>query len=139
MLSGGFTSLSVAMNATLGFAAVATANGTPVALGASGTTLNRVDGLDTGDAIEVSDGVLTERVKLQSVNALTRAVTWAPALVGAFNLLNTRFRNLEFDVTIFYGGTDADNQVETWPALSMEPDVPNYAVAVLNDTLTGST
>ncbi len=140
LLSGGFTSLAVAANATLGFAAAANAAATTAALGANGTTLHDVAGLKTGDAIEFADGVTTERVKLQSVNALTRAITWAPALAapGAYVPANLRISTLEFDLVIHDGGPDADDIVETHEGLSMESDVSNYAVAVLNDTLTGS-
>lgn len=140
LLSGGFTGLDLAINATLGFTAAAAAAGTPAALAAGGSTLHRVDGLVAGDAVEVSDGTTTERVKLLSVNPLTRAVTWAPdlAVPGAYDPLLVRLRNLEFDLEVYEGGSDADHRVETWTGLSMESDVGNYAVATLNDPLTGS-
>ena len=139
MLSGGFTSLGVVANATLGFAAVAAA-ATTSALGATGATLHDVSALKAGDAVEFTDGATTERVKLQSVNALTRAVTWAPALAapGAYTATDLRIATLEFDLMIYEGGPDDDNLVETHAGLSMEADVANYAVAVLNDPLTGS-
>jgi phage tail sheath protein FI len=139
-LSGGFTSLAVAINATLGFPAALTGDGTPAALGAGGTTLHRVDGLEVGDAIQLTDGATTEVVKLLTVNPLTRAVTWAPPLAApaAYNRLLLRIRNLEFDVQIFLGGPDTEQLVETWPGLSMEADLGNYAVARINDPLVGS-
>lgn len=139
-LSGGFSSLDVAINATLGFSAGISDVGDAAPLGAGGTTLHRVDGLDAGDAIQVSDGTTTEIAKLQSVNALTRAITWAPALAnpGAYNGELVRISNLEFDLQIFVSGVEADQLVETWPGLSMEDDVGNNAVARLNDPLTGS-
>lgn len=141
MISGGFTSLDVAANATLGFPAVIAASATTAALGAGGSTLSDVSGLKAGDAVEVSDGATTELVKLQSVNALTRAVTWAPALAapGAYTDTDLRIRTLEFDLTLYQGGPDDENLVETFAGLSMEDDVANYAVAVLNDPLRGST
>ena len=139
-LTGGFTSLAVALNATLGFPGAATDDGTPAALGAGGTTLNRVDGLDVGDALEVSDGATTEVVKLLTVNPLTRAVTWNPPLAapGAYTALDVRVQNLEFDLEVYSGGTDTEHLVETWPGLSMEDDVTNYVVGRLNDPLVGS-
>lgn len=141
MLSGGFTSLEVQINATLGFPAVASATGTPAPLGASGTTLHRIDGLEVGDAIEIDDGTTSEIVKLQSVNPLTSGVTWAPALADPTLYDGTllRIRTLEFGLEVLFGGTDVeDHLVETWLGLSMESDVSNYAVAVLNDLLSGS-
>jgi hypothetical protein len=65
-------------------------------------------------------------------------VTWAPALVANFDELKTRFRNLEFGIEVFRGGIDVDHRVEVWPALSMEPQAPNYVITVLNNPLTGS-
>lgn len=140
MLSGGFTSLAVAINATLGFPAPANAAATTSALGAGGATLHDVNGLKAGDAVEFTDGVTTERVKLQSVNMLTRAVTWAPALAapGAYTATDLRIATLEFDLSIYSGGPDDENRVEIHEGLSMETDVANSAVAVLNDPLTGS-
>ena len=139
-LSGGFTSLAVAANATLGFAAPLAGASTTAALAAGGSTLNRVDGLSPGDIVQLADGVTTETVKIQSVDLTTRAVTWSPVLAapGAYDRHQLRLRTLEFDVQIFSGGTEDAQRVETWPNLSMEADVPNYAAAVLNDPLTGS-
>jgi phage tail sheath protein FI len=141
MLLGGFTSLAVATNATLGFGAPASAGGTTAALGANGTTLNRVDGLEVGDGIELDDGTTSEIVKVLSINPQTRAITWTPALAapGAYDDILLRIRNLEFDLRVYEGGPDEeDNLVETWLGLSMESDVSNYAVAVINDALAGS-
>jgi hypothetical protein len=141
LISGGFTALSVAANPTLGFAAVSNGAATTSALAAGGTTLHNVSGMKAGDAVEISDGVTTEIVKLQSVNALTRAVAWAPVLAvpAAYAATDTRLRTLEFDLRLYRGGPDEANLVETFEGLSMEDDVANYAVAVLNDPLTGST
>ncbi len=139
-LTGGFTSLSVAINVALGFPAVATGAATTTALAAGGTRLHRIDGLTAGDIVELSDGVTTDVVKLQSINALTRDLTWSPALAApaAYDPLALRIRLLEFTIEIYRDGTQAGQLVETWSHLSMEPDVPNYAAAVLNDVLTGS-
>jgi len=140
--SGGFTSLSVAANATLGFAAVANGAATTTALAVGGATLQSVAGLKPGDAIVLDDGSPpAEAVKVQSVNPLTRAVTWAPPLASAaaYSPLLLRINTLEFDLEVFRGGVDVDqNRVELWSGLSMETDVANYAVAVLNDAATGS-
>jgi phage tail sheath protein FI len=140
MLSGGFTSLSVAANATLGFPGVATDTATTSPLGAGGATFQDVSGLKAGDAAEFTDGATTERVKIQSVNALTRAVTWVPSLAapGAYVATDLRVSTLEFDLTIYQDGPAAANLVETHLGLSMESDVANYAVAKLNDPRTGS-
>lgn len=141
MLSGGFTSLAVATNATLGFAAPANASATTSALAAGGATLADSAGLKAGDAVEFDDGVTVERVKIQSVNPLTHAVSWSPSLANPaiYDDPALRIATLEFDLEIFYGGVDEANLVETWPGLSMENDVANYAAGVLNDPLTGST
>jgi Phage tail sheath protein subtilisin-like domain len=141
MLSGGFTSLAVQANATLGFPAALNGNATTAALGAGGTTLHSVSGIKPGDAIVLDDGTPpADVVKVQSVNQLTRSVTWAPAITPAnYNPLLLRIATLEFDLEIFQGGVDPDqNRVETWSGLSMESDVSNYAVATLNNAATGS-
>jgi hypothetical protein len=141
MLAGGFTSLAVAANATLGFPAAITGAATTAPLGATGVTLHSVDGLKVGDAVQLSDGTNTDRVKLLSVNSTSRAVTWAPSITpGPYNALLLRISTLEFDLRVYQGGPDEDdNLVETWAGLSMENDVANYAVGVVNDPLTGST
>lgn len=141
MLSGGFTSLAVATNATLGFAAPANASATTSALAAGGATLADSTGLKAGDAVVFDDGVTVERVKIQSVNPLTNAVSWSPPLANPaiYDDPALRIATLEFDLEIFHGGVDEANLVETWPGLSMENDVANYAAGVLNDPLTGST
>ena len=77
LLAGGFTSLDVAANATLGFPAAQQSVATTSGLGAGGATLHSIDGLKAGDIVLFDDGVTNETVKLQSVNVLTRAVTWA--------------------------------------------------------------
>lgn len=140
LLSGGFTSLAVVANATLGFPAGANGSATTSVLAAGGAVLFDVNGLKAGDAAEFSDGVTTERVKVQSVNALTNAVTWSPdlAVPGAYTDTDLRIATLEFDLSIYEGGSDDENLVETHTGLSMESDVANYAIAVLNDSLTGS-
>lgn len=141
MLSGGFSSLAVATNATLGFAAPANATATIAALAAGGGTLADSAALKPGDAVVFDDGTTVERVKIQSVNPLTNAVTWSPALVtpGAYDRAALRIATLEFDLAIFYGGTDEANLVESFAGLSMEPDVANYAAGRINDPLAGST
>jgi len=141
LLSGGFTSLDVLANATLGFPAPVGGAATTAALTAAGTILHRIDDMKVGDVIELDDGTTSEIVKLQSVNPLTNAVTWNPALAapGVYDTTLLRIQTLEFNLEILYGGSDPEeNIVETWLGLSMEPDVSNYAVAVLNDPLSGS-
>ncbi len=141
LVSGGFSRLQVAINATLGFAAAVNANATTTALGAAGASFANVAGLKAGDAVEFSDGATTERVKIQSVNPLTRAVTWAPVLVNPalYNAIALRAATLEFDLLVYYQGSDDDHLRETHSGLSMESDVANYAIAMINDSQTGST
>jgi phage tail sheath protein FI len=140
LIQGGFTRLQVAANATLGFPAPINANATTAALAAGNTTLADVSGLKVGDAVEFTDGVTTERVKLLTVNAATRAVSWAPPLAapGAYTATALRIATLEFDLEVYEGGSQPENRVEVRQGLSMETDVANYAVAVLNDPVTGS-
>src|SRR5262249_538349 len=52
--------------------------------------------------------------------------------------LGLQISRVTFNLTIAYGGNDDAHVVETWTALSMEPDVANYAVHMLNDPITGS-
>lgn len=141
MLAGRYSSLAVVANATVGFPAAINADATTAALGAGGATLQTLSGLKVGDAILLDDGSApADIVKVQSVNQLTRAVTWAPAVVPAgYDPLLLRISTLEFDLEIYQGGVDpTQNLVETWNGLSMESDVSNYAVAVLNNAATGS-
>ncbi len=138
-MSGGFTALDVPANAPFGFTANIAGAATTSPLGLGGAILNRIDGLDVGDAIEIADGALAQIVKIQTISALTRTVTWMPNLPAGFDPIQTRIGNLEFDLEIFDGGTEIDeHRVEFWPGLSMEDNTPNYAVSVLNDPLTGS-
>ncbi|HEX4694645.1 hypothetical protein [Sphingomonas sp.] len=141
LMNGGFTRLAVAANATLGFAA-ANADATIAALGANGATLQSVSGLNVGDAVVFDDGTLPppERVKIMTINPVTRAVTWAPAVTPAnYTATALRIATLEFDLEIYLGGTDpGQNLKETWPGLSMEGDVDNYVVAKLNNPVSGS-
>ncbi|HEX8573153.1 MAG TPA: phage tail sheath C-terminal domain-containing protein [Allosphingosinicella sp.] len=141
MMSGGFTSLAVQANPTFGFAAPANAGATASALGANGATLHSVEGLKVGDALVVDDGNSPEIIKVQSVNPFNRAVTWAPGITLANfpNPLLIRMATLEFDLEVFRGGVDVDqNRIENWTGLSMENDVDNYVVARLNNPATGS-
>lgn len=131
-------------NATLGFTAAGTPTfGTPATPATGGATLHRVDEFKVGDAVRIQDLATpanTALAKVMTVNPLTRAVTWAPtvAAIGGWAALQIRVRRVEFDLALAYKGTDPENVVETWTGLSMEPDVPNYAPKLLNDTLSGS-
>lgn len=141
-LSGGWTSLQVtANNTTLGFTAAATPTyGTPAATAVGGTTLNAVEVFDVGDAVQITDGTNTAIVKLLSINEITRAVTWTPDVTGiaGWDQRLIMVSNLEFDLTVAYGSSEAEDVVETFTGLSMESDVPNYAPAKINDTINGS-
>lgn len=142
LLAGTWSSLQVtAANATLGFAVMANPTlGTAAAITAGGTQLANVSGFVVGDVVRISDGTTTATVKLQSIVNSTSSVTWAPALANpaVFVASSTTLRRVEFDLTLAHGGTEDANVVETWTGLSMEPDLPNYAVTVLNDSLRGS-
>ena len=142
LLAGGWSSLQVtAANATLGFAVMAQpVLGTAATINANGTQLASVSGFSVGDVVRITEGADTAVVKLQSIVNATQTVTWAPNLAnpGNFDGPQTTVRKVEFDLTIAYGGTEESNVVETWTGLSMESDLPNYAVTVLNDPLRGS-
>lgn len=142
LLTGSWSSLQVTVaNATLGFAIMAQpALGTAAAINAGGTRLAGTAEFAIGDVVQISDADTTATVKLQSITPNTRAVTWAPALAnpGNFQAEQTTVRKVEFDLTLAYGGSESDQVVETWTGLSMESDLPSYAVTVLNDPLRGS-
>ncbi|WP_052215999.1 phage tail sheath family protein [Sphingomonas sp. ERG5] len=142
MTNGGFTRLAVAANATLGFAAPVNADATIAALGTNGATLQSVSGLNVGDAIQFDDGTAPppERAKVMTINPVTRAITWAPAVTPAnYTVTALRIATLEFDLEVYLGGTDpGQNLKETWPGLSMEGDVDNYAITRLNHPTKGS-
>ncbi len=130
-----------AANTTLGFTVMAApVRGTAAAIAAGGTELANVADFKVGDAIRITEGGDTATAKLLSVNPATGAVSWAPALgaPGNFNGPDTTVRNVEFDLTLALDGNEEENVVETWSGLSMEPDLPNYAPTVLNDTIRGS-
>jgi phage tail sheath protein FI len=137
-----FTHLQVtAANATLGFAVMTAAvAGTPAARAPGGTQLADLGPFSVGDAVRVSDGTLSANVKLLTLNPLTNDVTWGGPIanIASFNPLLLQVSKVEFDVTIALGAGDAEHVVETWTAMSMEPDVQNYVVRVLNDTVSGS-
>lgn len=142
LLGGGWSSLRVSVaNAALGFAVMAQpVLGTAAAIAAGTTQLAGVSDFNVGDVVQISDGNTTETVKLLSITPATQAVTWAPALAnpGAYAAPQTTLRRVEFDLAVAYGGTENEQVVETWTGLTMESDLPNYAVTVLNDPLRGS-
>ncbi|WP_437594119.1 phage tail sheath family protein [Sorangium sp. So ce1000] len=142
MVKRAFTSLKVSADATaIGFTAMPNAvNGTPAAVTTGGTKLADVSALKQGDAIKITDGTNTALTKLLTINATTGDVTWAPAAssIGTFAALSITVAPVTFDLIIAQDAGDKDHVVETWPGLSMEPDVSNYAPNVLNDILTGS-
>lgn len=140
-----WTSLQIdTANATLGFATAATTptRGTPANRTTTGTRLADVQGLQVGDAVRVSDETKTALGKIVNIVPATGEVTWAPVItdIGTYDAFKITVMPVEFDLTIASGGTQTEHMVEpTWIGLSMEPDVPNYAPRVLNDTLRGST
>lgn len=141
-LTGDWTSLQVtAAHSTLGFSQGSSpTRGTPVALNATGTTLAKAGGLSAGDAVTVSDGTTTNRVKLLSANESTGAVTWTPNIDPApfTDARAITVANAEFDLIVASGAGNDESVVETHSGLSMESDLPNYVVRVLNNALTGS-
>lgn len=141
-LTGDWSALQVtAANTTLGFTVMQQPlKGTPVALTGGGTQLAKAGGFTAGDAVVVTDGTTTARVKLLSVNEAGGAVTWTPA-VNPSQFADPRLivvANAEFDLTVASGAGNDEHVVETHTGLSMETDLPNYVVRVLNHTLTGS-
>ena len=137
-----FTRLRVNVaNPTLGFALMANpVVGTPAARTTTGTQLADLSPFTVGDALRITDGTNTALVKLLTMNPLTNAVTWGPAVanIASFDPLRIQVSRVTFNLTLAYGGNDDDHIVETWTGLSMEPDVANYAVHLLNDIITGS-
>ncbi len=141
-VSGGWSSLQItADNTTLGFTQQAfPVLGAPAARNQNGTRLSKLSDYTVGDALLVSDGALSARVKLMSVDQATGGVTWAPniANIGSYDPHLLRVSNLEFDLTIALGAADDAKIVESHRALSMEADLPNYAPRILNHPLSGS-
>lgn len=142
-LRGTFTSLQItAANAPLGLTANANpVFGTAAAPAAGGATLAKTDGLAPGIVVRLDDhGGHAQTVKLLTVTPTTGAVTWTPniANIAQFAAPQTTIATVEFELAIAQGGTQDANVVERWAALSMEPDSPRYAPAVLNDPLLGS-
>lgn len=142
-LTGDWTSLQVTVaNAAVGFAVMSQpTKGTPVALAAGGTQFAKAAQFTPGDAVVISDGTTTARAKLLAVNESTGAVTWTPALSNPSVFTDLRLvtvSSAEFDLTVASGTGDDDHVVETHTGLSMEADLANYAVRVLNNPLSGS-
>lgn len=136
-----FTKLVVeAAYAPFSWAAEDEATGTPVDLGATSTQLASVDGFSVGDAIEISDGTETDQVKVIRIAPASNTIEWTPALgdPAAYVEADVEVSTREFDLTISMGGTEDEDVVETWTALSMESDATNYAVDVLNEGIQGS-
>jgi phage tail sheath protein FI len=137
-----FTRLRVmAANATLGMGANANpVAGTPAALSTTGTRLADIGPFSVGDAVLITDGTLSAFAKLLTINPVTNNVTWGPAVanIATFDALKIQVSRVTFNLTIAYGSNDKEHVVETWNGLSMEKDVGNYAVNVLNDPISGS-
>jgi hypothetical protein len=131
-----------AANSALGLAAMSQpVRGTAAALTAGGTELARPGAFTVGDAVVVSDGTTTGRVKVLSINPSTGAVTWTPSLSnpGAFaDLRLVTVSTAEFDLIVAHGAGDDEHIVEAHTGLSMESDLANYAPRVLNHALSGS-
>ncbi len=141
-VAGVFTSLQVTADLTaLGFSKMANpVSGTPAAFTASGTTLATVTALKQGDRISISDGTNSANAKILTINTQTGAITWTPAIATPSNFaaLQIAVTPITFDLLIAQGLGDAAHVVETWPGLSMEPDIANYAPQMINDPQLGS-
>jgi len=137
-----FTSLKItADNAPLGLTMMnAVVSGTPVAPTTTGATVADPSPFKPGDAVRVTDGTKTAQAKLLTVDETSRDITWTPAIaaIGTYDQLATRISPMTFDLNLAQGSGDAAHLVESWPGLSMEADLANYAPRVLNDVATGS-
>jgi hypothetical protein len=109
-------------------------------VGANSTRLSSVEGLQAGSALLLTNGANIATVKLTVVDASTNTITWATALPTPANFAGpeTVITTLDFELAVARGGTAASNIVETWPGLTLEPELPSYAPTVLNDSLVGS-
>jgi phage tail sheath protein FI len=136
------TSLHVAANGPLGFAAAADPTlGTVAAFNDNGSRLAIPGKFNVGDELVISDGTHTQRTVLASINAKDGTVTWSPKLTNAADFADThkvKVSNAEFTLTIASGAGDTDHVVETFTSLSMQAGLPNYAPRVVNNLLTGS-
>ncbi len=141
-LTGVFSSLQVtAANTALGFAVNANpVQGAATTISGTGTKLANLAPFSVGDAIHLTDGTNDEYSKIIAINPLTNDVVWNPAVtkVSASDPHLARVNRVTFNLSIAYGGNDVSNVVEIWNALSMEHDVANYAVSVVNDVSSGS-
>lgn len=72
----------------------------------------------------VTDGVPVHVITLIAAKTYGQAVT------------STAVESMEFDITVYF--ENSVDPVETWTGLSMESDVANYALAVVNNETTGS-
>jgi phage tail sheath protein FI len=137
-----WTSLQVtAANTPLGFALMNQATyGTPVARTANSASVRNAHSFKIGDAIKLTDGTNVGYSKLMTLDQQTGAVTFKPDVTAlpSWDPLKVMISNVEFDLGLFQGGTKTANSVESWPSLSMESDVANYALTKLNDPITGS-
>lgn len=141
-LNDGWTSLQITVaNPTLGFAVMANPTlGTAATIAAGGTRLKSIEDFKMGDAVKISDGTNTAYAKILSIDPMTNTVAWSPIIAnpGSYTASQTFVKNVEFNLTLALGGAEAEYIVETWTGLSMEPDLINYAPAVLNDSISGS-
>jgi phage tail sheath protein FI len=117
--------------------------GTAEARSTTGTQLANADAFQVGDVIRIadsSDAARNAMVKITRITPATGAIEWTPAIanIADYNPPTTTIRNVLFDLTVAYGGTEPVNVVETWTGLSMESDLPSYALRRINDSLTGS-
>jgi phage tail sheath protein FI len=143
-IAGTSTALQVtAPCAPLGFAAAMTAPtfGTPADLNTGGTTLRSARDFTVGDEVVISDDSRTRSAVLTGVDTVSGAVTWSPPLTAPNDFTDRRqirVNAAEFDLLVATGVGDDEHVVESHTGLSMQTGLGNYAVRVLNHTLTGS-
>jgi len=137
-----WTSLEIpTANASLGFpAVVATVRGTTATPAQNGAQLASAEALQVGDAVLVTDGTRSARVKVLTIVSDTGNITWTPniANINTYDRFLMTAAPIQFDLTIANNGTEAENIVETFTGLAMESELPNYAPRRLNDPLRGS-
>jgi phage tail sheath protein FI len=127
--------------APLGLAANAQpVRGTVAARTTTTLSLNDPAGFAPGDAITLTEGADSARVKILTLNPATGAVTFAPAVanIANFDPFDTVIAPAAFDLIVATGSGDSTVTLETWTGLTMESDLPGYAPTRLNDSISGS-
>ena len=112
-----FTKLEItAAVAQLGLTA-GPVSGTPAPITATGTTLQSSDSFAPGDAIQISDGTLTQITKVLRATPSTGGIEWIPAITtpDKFDGTQATVTKLQFQITVAYNGTDARERGRNLP------------------------